>query len=245
MKIQCPSCDQRLEIPEELAGQTIECPACNTSLTAPALAAPPPPLPTPPPPIAPTQNKRKAPQATSGRKTKSPFPKWAIAVFVGVALIAVAAILFIPSDQNGSSITQQESTTRAPDISIHKAAEDGNIEVVKQHLAAGADVNMKNEDDLGATPLHQAADNGHKEIAELLIINDADVNAKDKDGETPLHKASSSGEKEIIELLIAKGADVNAKDNSSHEWTPIAVASSPEIIKLFRKHGGKYAEELK
>ena len=240
MKIQCPSCDQRLEIPEELAGQTIECPACNTSLTAPALAAP-----TPPPPIAPTQNKRKAPQATSGKKTKSPFPKWAIAVFVGVALIAVAAILFIPSDQNGSSITQQESTTKAPDISIHEAAEDGNIEVVKQHLAAGADVNVKNEDYLGGTPLHQAADNGHKEIVELLIINDADVNAKDKDGETPLHKASSSGEKEIIELLIAKGADVNAKDNSSHEWTPIAVASSLEIIKLFRKHGGKYAEELK
>ena len=35
MKIQCPSCDQRLEIPEELAGQTIECPACNASLGAP------------------------------------------------------------------------------------------------------------------------------------------------------------------------------------------------------------------
>ena len=210
MKIQCPSCDQRLEIPEELAGQTIECPACNTSLTAPSLAAPPPPLPTPPPPIAPTQNKRKAPQATSGRKTKSPFPKWAIAVFVSVALIPVAATLYVPSDQKGSSITQQKSTTRSPDISINKAAEDGNIEVVKQHLTAGAD-----------------------------------VNAKDKDGETPLHKASSNGEKEIIELLIAKGADVNAKDNSSHEWTPISVASSPEIIKLFRKHGGKYAEELK
>tara|TARA_Y100000766_G_C18708146_1_gene507633 strand:+ start:34 stop:282 length:249 start_codon:yes stop_codon:yes gene_type:complete len=35
MKIQCPSCDQRLEIPEELAGQTIECPACNASSGAP------------------------------------------------------------------------------------------------------------------------------------------------------------------------------------------------------------------
>jgi|TARA_B100001741_G_C16162493_1_gene418620 uncharacterized paraquat-inducible protein A len=35
MKIQCPSCDQSLEIPEELAGQTIECLACNASLGAP------------------------------------------------------------------------------------------------------------------------------------------------------------------------------------------------------------------
>ena len=36
MKIPCSNCNQRLEIPEELAGQTIECPACNTSLTVPS-----------------------------------------------------------------------------------------------------------------------------------------------------------------------------------------------------------------
>ena len=35
MKIQCPSCDQCLEVPDELFGQTIECPACNASLAAP------------------------------------------------------------------------------------------------------------------------------------------------------------------------------------------------------------------
>lgn len=35
---------------------------------------------------------------------------------------------------------------KAPDISMHKAAEEGNILAVKQHLAAGADVNAKNED---------------------------------------------------------------------------------------------------
>ena len=31
MKIPCTNCNQHLEIPEELAGQTIECPACNAS----------------------------------------------------------------------------------------------------------------------------------------------------------------------------------------------------------------------
>ena len=40
MKIPCSNCNQRLEIPEELAGQTIECPACNASLAVPSLAAP-------------------------------------------------------------------------------------------------------------------------------------------------------------------------------------------------------------
>ena len=42
MKIPCSSCNQRLEIPEELAGQTIECPACNASLAVPTLEASPP-----------------------------------------------------------------------------------------------------------------------------------------------------------------------------------------------------------
>jgi len=35
-------------------------------------------------------------------------------------------------------------TAEAPDISIHEAAFDGNIAAVKQHLAAGTDVNAKN-----------------------------------------------------------------------------------------------------
>ena len=35
----------------------------------------------------------------------------------------------------------EPSTAKAPDISIHDAAEKGNIEAVKQHIAAGTDVN--------------------------------------------------------------------------------------------------------
>ena len=43
-----------------------------------------------------------------------------------------------------------------PDISIHEAAEQGNIEAAKQHLAAGADVNEKATLGRG-TSLHTAA----------------------------------------------------------------------------------------
>ena len=75
-----------------------------------------------------------------------------------------------------------------PDLSIYDAIEDGNIEVVKQHLAAGTDVNSKDKD--GWTPLHEAASEGHKPIVELLITKGADVNAKDDDGETPLDAAA-------------------------------------------------------
>ena len=40
MKIPCSNCNQNLEIPEELAGQTIECPSCNASLAVPATKPP-------------------------------------------------------------------------------------------------------------------------------------------------------------------------------------------------------------
>jgi ankyrin repeat protein len=71
-----------------------------------------------------------------------------------------------------------------PSVDIHEAAGTGNIEVVKQHLAAGTDVNARHKSG-GLTPLHLAT-RSRKEIAELLIAKGADVNAKAGGGSTPL-----------------------------------------------------------
>ena len=98
-----------------------------------------------------------------------------------------------------------------PSVDIWKAAEDGNIKAIKQHLAAGADVDAKGGW-FGGTPLHYAVGEGHKKIVELLIAKGADVHEKAKDGTTPLLIATLLGHKEIAELLIAEGANVNAKD---------------------------------
>ena len=146
-----------------------------------------------------------------------------------------------------------------PDISIHDAAYDGNIEAVKQHLIDGANVDTKNEN--GETPLYNAAlgggnqnaaHGGQKEIAELLIAKGADVNAKKDDGEIPLHYAAFVSHKEIGELLIAKGADVNGKDKDDETPLDEAIISMlglpgghSEIADLLRKHEGKTGEELK
>ena len=84
---------------------------------------------------------------------------------------------------------------------IHGAALDGDIEAVKEFLAAATNVNVKGV--FGQTPLHFAAD---KEIAELLIAKGADVNAKDQDDETPLDWAIHSKLTEIADLLSKHGA---------------------------------------
>jgi ankyrin repeat protein len=85
-------------------------------------------------------------------------------------------------------------------MSIHKAAEDGNLEAVKQHLAAGAEVDAKDYE-FGRTPLHLAAWQGHTEIIQLLIANGADVNAKGDGGVTPLDWAKG----ETADLLRKHG----------------------------------------
>ena len=92
----------------------------------------------------------------------------------------------------------------APDISIHDAAGEGNIEAVKQHIAAGTDVDAKTSY-TKLTPLMNAARVGHKEIVELLIEKGADVKAKDEGGKTPLDVAIQFKELEITNLLRVIG----------------------------------------
>ena len=58
----------------------------------------------------------------------------------------VAAVVLVGCGESQQSAPAPESkpeppTAKAPDISIHDGALDGNIEAVKQHLAAGTDVN--------------------------------------------------------------------------------------------------------
>ncbi len=150
-------------------------------------------------------------------------------------------------------IKPEPPTAKAPDISIHRAARQGEIEGIKQHLAAGTDVNANHD---GRTPLHGAALHSRTEIAELLIDNDADVDAKNEWGGTPLHNAALGGHKEIAELLIAEGANVNAKNKNGDTPmdttqkafrydSPKVKANKKETADLLRKHGGKTGAELK
>ncbi|MQG89142.1 MAG: hypothetical protein FI700_00015 [SAR202 cluster bacterium] len=122
------------------------------------------------------------------------------------------------------------------------AAKKGDIETVKQHLAAGADVNYRNKN--GDTLLNYAAFLGHKEIVELLLENGADMNAKGLADWTPLHLAAQNKQEQIVQLLIANGAEVNPYTSPGFGGTPLDVADG-KIADLIRKHGGKTGEELK
>ena len=147
-----------------------------------------------------------------------------------ILLTTIAAVVLVGCGESQQSATPAEAkpvepvaeaatpelpTAKPPDISIREAVKTGNIETVKQHLDAGADVNAKGK--YGRTPLHYAASRGLKKIIELLIAQGADVNTKievgDYKGQTPLDGAI--------------------------QW------NRTETANLLRKHGGKTARELK
>jgi len=165
-------------------------------------------------------------------------------------LTIIAAVVLVGCGESQQSVPQTEAkpaepvaetakpeppTVKAPDISIHKAANKGDIETVKQYLDAGMDVNAKYK---GRTLLHAAAGRGREVIVELLIDNGANVNVKDALAATPLHEAANIGDNELVELLIAKGADVNAND--IYGSTPLHKAAHrgrKAVVTLFISKG--------
>ena len=90
-------------------------------------------------------------------------------------LTTIAAVLVVGCGESQQSSPAPEAkpeppTAKAPDISIHDAAREGNIEAIKQHLAAGTDVNAKTVSGpkQGSTPLDAANEVNHPETADLL-----------------------------------------------------------------------------
>jgi hypothetical protein len=73
-----------------------------------------------------------------------------------------------------------------PNVSLHVAALQGNIEAIRQHIKAGSDLNEK--DAYGSTPLIVAVTFGKTEVARALIEAGADMKVRDNYGSTPLFR---------------------------------------------------------
>ena len=133
-----------------------------------------------------------------------------------VTTAVLLATLLIPLPVCG-----QETPT--PAESIHLAALQGNIEVVRQHIEAGSDLNEK--DAWGSTPLIIAATFGKTDVARALIEAGADVDITNNDGATTLHAAAFLCRTEIVEALLDNGANKYLRDNFGN--TPSESVSAP------------------
>ena len=142
-----------------------------------------------------------------------------------------------------------------PDISIVDAAAKGDLEKVKQHLAAGTDINERaGEHD--STALHAAAYHGKLEIVKFLISKDADINAKNRHEQTPrdvawhehenhekFSEADREAKREAGEFIESKGGQHGHEDRKGFPW--LILGFLPCLIPLLLVAGIIYAIKTK
>lgn len=119
-----------------------------------------------------------------------------------------------------------------------QAARKGDIEAVTSALKNGTDPNVKDKE--GNTALIEAAKEGRKDVAALLIDKGADVNEGDaRFGGTPLIWAALNGKTEMVGMLLEKGANLSAREKLNG-LTPLlaaAVKGNTETVKFLLDKG--------
>jgi ankyrin repeat protein len=110
------------------------------------------------------------------------------------------------------------------------AARQGDFDVVKFLLMAGANPNICNVDE--ASPLHVALANNNVAVAAALLKSGAHVNARDACGDSALHWAVREGHSEAIQLLLADYRCDQSAVNEDGE-TPSALALSLNMSDIY------------
>lgn len=170
-------------------------------------------------------------------------------------LFLIACISLIPasfteadvSDKNAQpiqtakdgNIPAVQTKHREYEFPLHSASAKGDIEKVKELIAKGYDINIR--DDVNYTPLHNAVQFGHKKVAELLVAHGADVNAENNIGAIPIMLALLHNHKDIAEMLIANGAKRTiyvAVVQGDVESVKVFLKKDPNLINTLASNDG-------
>ena len=137
------------------------------------------------------------------------------------------------------------------------AAENGSVEVVKQLLDAGAEVNAY-EHNNGETALIAATDQGKRDIVKMLVERGASINspdhrdyyflnisaprqiweAKQLKNATPLIYAARDGYTDIVKDLLEAGAKKEIKDSFGNTALKMAKCNNhADIVKILQDAG--------
>lgn len=103
---------------------------------------------------------------------------------------------------------------------IHCAVVMNDVEIVKQLLNAGCDVDIRDLEHT-ETALHLASYHRRSEIAKVLLDSGANVNVLDKHGRTPVFSAVKNGDAKLTSLFLERGASPIVEDkygDSPRSW---------------------------
>jgi ankyrin repeat protein len=116
------------------------------------------------------------------------------------------------SKDEANTKVEAKAVVEKPKMNIQTAVLSGNLEIVKQHIEAGSDINQKDAMS-GSTPLMTAVTFNKIEITKALIDAKADLTLINNDGGTALHNAAFFARVEIVQLLMDAKANKTAKNN--------------------------------
>jgi len=140
------------------------------------------------------------------------FGKVVSTLMMAIIIVSISACVSKKENSDGDKDQTTQEPVEAPNMDIHTATLMGDLDVIKQHIAAGSDLNEK-EPAVGSSPLISAAVFGKTEVARALIEAGADVNLQNNEGSTALHSAAFLCRMEIVEMLLENGADKELLNN--------------------------------
>lgn len=112
------------------------------------------------------------------------------------------------------------------------AAQQGRLELVEQLLAAGADVNLLNDDGNGA--LWFACVHGDTRLLSRVIEAGADLDNQNVNGATALIYAASAGKLEVANALVSAGADIERQTLDG--FTALDSAATLPVLRFLKPH---------
>jgi rhodanese-related sulfurtransferase len=137
----------------------------------------------------------------------------------------------------GRSMSENEETSEdASSVPFNgltllmKAAYEGNAELIKRLIAAGADPNVRNGDGNNALWLACAGDK--LEAARLLVAVGINMDNQNDTGATALIYAASAGKAALVELLLGLGANPGLETLDG--FSALDLASTFECLALLR-----------
>ena len=112
---------------------------------------------------------------------------------------------------------------------LFAAANNGNLERIKELLQKGVDVNGDYHE-FDPTPLTCAAENGHADCVKYLVEAGADVNCRDSDDRTALMYAITYELDDCVDILLESGAETEVVCGGFGE-TPLMMAAERGKLK--------------
>ncbi|XP_056113332.1 histone-lysine N-methyltransferase EHMT1a isoform X1 [Rhinichthys klamathensis goyatoka] len=101
---------------------------------------------------------------------------------------------------------------KLPPKQLYFSAKRGELQRILHMLVEGVDPNLRMDNEKRKTPLHCAAEEGHKEICHILVQAGANLDMCDVEQRTPLMYACENNHLETVKYLLKAGASTGHKD---------------------------------